>query len=36
MATVTAIVDATGSIGAALGPFLAGWIEDQFVSCCPS
>jgi OPA family glycerol-3-phosphate transporter-like MFS transporter 1/2 len=30
MATVTAIVDATGSIGAALGPFLAGWIEDQF------
>merc|ERR1712129_423034 len=26
LATVTAIIDGTGSIGAAIGPFLAGWI----------
>jgi len=28
LATVTAIIDGTGSIGAALGPFLAGAIPD--------
>ena len=26
LATVTSIIDGTGSIGAAVGPFLAGWI----------
>jgi len=26
LATVTSIIDGTGSIGAAIGPFLAGWI----------
>lgn len=28
LATVTAIIDGTGSVGAALGPFLAGAIPD--------
>ncbi|KJE94443.1 glycerol 3-phosphate permease [Capsaspora owczarzaki ATCC 30864] len=28
LATVTAIIDGTGSIGAALGPSIAGWIVD--------
>lgn len=28
LATVTAIIDGTGSIGAAIGPFLAGLISD--------
>eukprot|EP00092_Neocalanus_flemingeri_P038990 GFUD01042444.1.p1 GENE.GFUD01042444.1~~GFUD01042444.1.p1 ORF type:complete len:550 (+),score=95.56 GFUD01042444.1:112-1650(+) len=27
LATVTAIIDGTGSIGAAVGPFLAGWLS---------
>ena len=29
LATVTAIIDGTGSIGAALGPFLAGWLAGD-------
>ena len=29
MATVTSIIDGTGSIGAAVGPFLAGWISGM-------
>lgn len=28
MATVTAIIDGTGSIGAAVGPLIAGWISQ--------
>ena len=29
LATVTAIIDGTGSIGAAIGPFLAGWLAGD-------
>merc|ERR1712168_372360 len=29
LATVTAIIDGTGSIGAAVGPFLAGWLAGD-------
>ena len=29
MATVTAIIDGTGSVGAALGPLLAGYISSR-------
>merc|ERR1712020_563350 len=29
LATVTSIIDGTGSIGAAVGPFLAGWISGM-------
>jgi len=29
LATVTSIIDGTGSIGAAIGPFLAGWISGM-------
>jgi OPA family glycerol-3-phosphate transporter-like MFS transporter 1/2 len=29
LATVTAIIDGTGSIGAAIGPFLAGWLAGS-------
>ena len=30
-ATVTAIIDGTGSIGAAVGPLLIGWLTDSYV-----
>ena len=30
-ATVTAIIDGTGSLGAALGPLLIGWLTDTLV-----
>lgn len=29
LATVTAIIDGTGSIGAAIGPFVAGFVSDN-------
>ena len=29
LATVTAIVDGTGSVGAAVGPLLAGWLAGD-------
>ena len=29
LATVTAIIDGTGSVGAAVGPFLAGWLAGD-------
>ena len=29
MATVTAVIDGTGSIGAAIGPFLAGALQGD-------
>jgi OPA family glycerol-3-phosphate transporter-like MFS transporter 1/2 len=32
-ATVSAIIDGTGSIGAAIGPFLIGWVVEN-VSVC--
>ena len=31
-ATVTAIIDGTGSLGAALGPLVTGFVSDNFVS----
>ncbi len=30
-ATVTAIIDGTGSLGAAFGPLLVGWITSDYV-----
>ena len=40
LATVTAIVDGTGSVGAAVGPLLAGWLAGDSdwnkveIQCC--
>lgn len=31
-ATVTAIIDGTGSLGAAFGPLIIGWFTSEFVS----
>ena len=31
-ATVGAIIDSMGSLGAAVGPLLSGWLSDEFVS----
>ena len=31
-ATITAIIDGTGSLGAALGPLVTGFVSDKFVS----
>lgn len=31
-ATVTAIIDGTGSLGAAVGPLIVGWLTSEYVS----
>ena len=32
-ATVTAIIDGTGSMGAAIGPLVIGWVTNEWVGC---
>ena len=33
-ATVGAIIDGMGSLGAAFGPLVTGFVSDYFVCCC--